>query len=320
MSSLPCLPREGSLILPETLSVLAEEYHKDALRVRGVRDESAKAERPYLRRFFEYFGPPDTPESLFTAICPDSVTNCLIQYASRYGPGSRSCMQKTVRLFLRFAYLSGYLEADFSALSPSVRSPRMGKVARSIPSECIDALISGIGQETAADIRDSAMICLLSTYGVRGVQIRRLCLEDIDWAKSRIHFPAVKRGRSVEQHLTAKAGNRLADYITNARPSSPCSEVFLRLCEPFEPIAHPRQLSRIIRRRMVQVGVELPEGVPYGSHCFRHAFASRLYGRVPFMDVVNMLGHRDPSTTLIYGKVDVANLQRAALPWPGGAQ
>lgn len=320
MSSLTCLSDDRPLVLPETLSALAEEYHKDALRVRGVLDETAKAERPYLKRFFDYFGPPDSPESLFTAICPDSVIDCLIQYASQYGPGSRCCMQTTVRLFLRFAYLSGYLDSDFSALSPSARSPRMGKVARSIPPESIDALISSIGRETSADIRDSAMICLLSTYGVRGVQVRRLCLEDIDWVQSRIHFPAVKRGRSVEQHLTAKAGNRLADYITKARPSSPCSEVFLGLREPFEPIAHPRQFSRIIRKRMAQAGVELPEGVAYGSHCFRHAFASRLYGRVPFNDIVDMLGHRDPSTTLIYGKVDVANLQRAALPWPGGVQ
>ena len=319
MNSLSCSPKEGRLDIPETLSALAEEYHRYALRVRGVLNESAKAERPYLKRFLEYFGQSDSPNSLFAAICPDSVTDCLIQYASQYGPGSRCCMQNTVRMFLRFCYLSGYLESDFSALSPSVHSPRMGKVVRGIPPECIETLISSIGSETPADIRDSAMIYLLSTYGVRGVQIRRLRLKDIDWVGDRIHFPAVKRGRSVEQHLTAKAGNRLTNYIINARPPSPCPEVFLRLREPFQPIAHPRQLSRIIRNRMIQVGIELPDGVPYGSHCFRHAFASRLYGRVPFMDIVNMLGHRDPSTTLIYGKVDVANLQKAALPWPGGA-
>jgi len=319
MNSLPCSTVEGPLVLPSTLPALAEEYHNDALRVRGVMEQTANAERPYLKRFFEYYGPPNSPESLFAAIFPNSIAGCLVWYASRYGPGSRRCMQKTVRLFLRFSYLSGYLQADFSALSPSVRSPRMGKIARSIPSGCMDALISSIGHDTPVDLRDSAMICLLSTYGIRGVQVRRLCLEDIDWAKSRIYFSAVKRGRPVEQHLVAKAGNRLADYITNARPSSSCKEVFLTLREPFEPIAHPRQLSRIIRRRMQQAGVELPEGVPYGSHCFRHAFATRLYGRVPFKDVVDMLGHRDPSTTLIYGKLDVETLQKAALPWPGAA-
>jgi integrase len=229
-------------------------------------------------------------------------------------------MQDTVRMFLRFAYLSGYLEADLSALSPSFFAPRMGKIARVIPPESVDTLITAIGNDNPADLRDSAMICLLSTYGVRGVQIRRLCLDDIDWAESLIRFPAAKRGRRIEQHLTAKAGNRLADYICKGRPSAPCSEVFLTLDEPFQPIGHSRQLSLIIRTRMLQAGITLPEGVRYGSHCFRHAFAARMYGRVPFKDVVDMLGHRKPSTTLIYGKLDVATLQQAALPWPGGEQ
>ncbi len=307
------------LVFPPTLAALAEQYHAHAVRVRGVIETSANAERPYLKRFFDELGPPATPAALFTAIGPDSVTKCLIRYASDHGAGSRRCMQKTVRLFLRFAYLAGYLVADLSALSPSVRSPRMGKVARAIPPECIEAVVAGIGGDAPADLRDRAILCLLSTYGVRGVQIRRLRLEDVDWAQSRVHFPAVKGGRSVEQHLSAKAGNRLADYLRKGRPPCPCREVFLSTCEPFGPLVHPRQLSRILRQRLEQASVKLPQGVAYGSHCFRHAFATRLYGRVPFKDLVDMLGHRDPSTTLIYGKVDVATLAKAALPWPGGA-
>ncbi len=302
------------------LAELADDYRSHAMRVRGVVETSADAERPYLKRFFAWFGPPDSSAELFSRINADSVTQCLIDYGSKYGSGSRSSMQNTVRLFLRFAYHAGYMARDLSALSPSVRVLRMGRVVRSIPVECIETLQNSICGVTSADLRDRAIICLLSTYGVRGVQVRRLRLEDVDWPRERIHFPAVKRSRAVEQHLTVNAGNRLAEYLRKGRPSSYHREVFLHINDPFGPIAHPRQLSRIIRRRMVKAGVELPEGVGYGSHCFRHAFASRMYGRVPFKDVVDMLGHRDPSTTLIYGKVDVANLQRAALPWPGGAR
>ena len=71
---------------------------------------------------------------------------------------------------------------------------------------------------------------------------------------------------------------------------------------------------------MEQAGLKLPEGLRYGSHGFRHAFATRMVGQVPFKELVDMLGHRDPSTTLLYGKVDVAALRKAALPWPGGAR
>jgi len=319
MSALSCSTGAESLVLSSTLSELAECYLVHAVRVRGVLKTSAEAERPYLRRFFDWFGPEERPERVLAAITPDSIMKGLEGYATEHGHGSRRCMQKTVRLFLRFAYLAGYLKADFSALSPSVHTPRMGKLARAIPPDCIDRLVAEIVGDTPADLRDRAILCLLSTYGIRGVQLRHLHLEDVDWAGSRIHFPAAKGGRAVEQHLTDTAGNRLADYLSRGRPVCSCSEVFLTTREPFGPILHPRALSRILRNRMEQVGVELPEGVRYGSHGFRHAFAVRLCGQVPFKDLVDMLGHRDPSTSLIYGKSDVATLALAALPWPGGA-
>ncbi|NCC51145.1 MAG: hypothetical protein EOM20_08015 [Spartobacteria bacterium] len=209
----------GGLILPENLPDLAEQYYNYALTTRGVSEETAKAERPYLKRFFDYFGPPDSSAEFFEKVCPETVTDCLVKYAAVWNAGSRCGMQKTVRLFLRFAYLVGYLQTDLSALSPSVRSPRMGKITRAISSEDIDRLVSSIGTGKPGDYRDVAIICLLSTYGVRSVQIRRLRLEDVDWVHSRIHFCAVKGGRPIKQHLTAKAGNRLIDYITKGRPA-----------------------------------------------------------------------------------------------------
>lgn len=304
---------------PETLEDLVKQYWRHAVHDRGVQEETAQAEQLYLRRFFDWFGPPDSPIRLFAAINPDSIAACLSSYASGHGPGSRGNMQTAVRLFLRFAHFHGYLKADWSILCPVPRIRRMGKVARAIPPECIERMVSRLDGDCAADLRDRALLALLSTYGVRGVQVRRLHLCDIDWERNRIHFAAAKGGRPIEQHLTAYAGNRLADYVHRGRPASSCPEVFLHLQEPFGPLRRPCELSRILRQRIKQAGITLPDGVSYGSHGFRHAFASRLCGRVPFKDIVDMLGHRDPSSTLIYGKVDLKALAKAALPWPGGA-
>jgi len=93
-------------------------------------------------------------------------------------------------------------------------------------------------------------------------------------------------------------------------------EVFLTLTTA-AALPHSASLSKIIHRRLQRAKVPVPDGVSRGTHGLRHAFAVRMTGQVPFKDVVDMLGHRDPSSTLIYAKIDVQTLQQAALPWPG---
>jgi len=78
---------------PQTLKELAEQFCWHAVHVRGVLDETAKARQLYLWRFFDWFGPPESPTILFAAITPDSITKCLASYASKHGPGSRGHMQ-----------------------------------------------------------------------------------------------------------------------------------------------------------------------------------------------------------------------------------
>ena len=319
LASVPC-PSVAPAVAPPSLSVLGEQYRRHALGVRSVSADTVAEELLYLTRLFDHFGPPGTPTELFAALDPDAVSRFLVRYAEEHTPGSRRWMQVSLRSFLRFAYQCGYLERDLSGIVPAVRARRLGHVPRGLPAECIAALNTRLEPDTPAGLRDTAMICLLSTYGVRGVQIRRLRLDQLDCVGSRIHFPAAKGGRPIVQHLTPEAGNRLADYLAHGRPDSPCPEVFLTAHEPYRPLPCASHLSAVLRRRMEQLGLTLPEGVSHGTHGFRHAFATRLTGRVPFKDIADLLGHRDPSSTLIYGKVDLDALREAALPWPGGGR
>jgi len=298
------------------LRALRERYRHYALTIRSISEAWIGTQFIYLDRLFGFLGSPRTSTELFDRLDQTALTKFLVDYAPRYGPGSRRDMHGTARVFLRFAYEERFMARDLSALVPTVRRQALGHLPRALPRRCIVALEASIERCDSAGRRDAAMVCLLSTYGVRGAQIRRLLLEHIDWDRERIHFPACKQGRAIEQHLTAKAGNRLADYIANGRPESPHREVFL-LHPAAAPMAQPRQLSRIIHLRLKQGNVSVPRGVSRGTHGFRHAFATRMVGRVPFKDLVDMLGHRNASNTLIYAKVDVRTLQQAALPWPG---
>jgi integrase len=304
--------------VPLSLSALSDQYREHALTIRSIAEETLQTELIYLQRLFDFFGSPPLAKTLFAKLSLAAIHTFLTQYAKTHGPGSRRWMQWVLRSFLRFAYQSSYLKRDLSPLVPLVRTPRMAHLPRALPEECIRALDAGIQPNSPKGLRDAAIVSLLITYGVRGVQIRRLCLHHLDWEHSRIHFPAAKGGSPIAQHLTPKAGNRLAHYILHGRPSSSHPEVFLTQNPPFRPLTRASYLSDLIRKRIAELGLKLPPGVPAGAHSFRHAFASRMIGRVPFKDLVDMLGHRDPSSTLIYGKIDHAALQEAALPWPGG--
>lgn len=307
--------------IPLPLRSLIEQFCSDAFQVRGLMKETIRANLCYLCRFLCYFGPPESCEKLFQAVSPESIRHFLREYsAAKYGSDSLHNMQILLRSFLRFAYRFSLIDRDLSALVPTRKIRRLGTVPRSLPDECIARLRSGMDRSTAPGLRDSAIICLLAIYGVRGVQIRRLRLADIDWRNDRIHFPVAKGGRSIEQHLVPEAGNLLSEYVRCARPESEHPETFLTLREPFRPLANAAYLSGTLSQHIERLGLVLPDGVSHGTHGFRHAFATRMVGKIPFKDLVDQLGHRAPASTLIYGKVDLDGLRHAALPWPGGEQ
>ena len=77
-------------------------------------------------------------------------------------------------------------------------------------------------------------------------------------------------------------------------------------------------ISRIVRSRSEQAGIELPSTVD--AHLLRHSLATQLVRRRrPINEVADLLGHRSIDTTAIYVKVALPQLADVALPFPGDA-
>ena len=98
---------------------------------------------------------------------------------------------------------------------------------------------------------------------------------------------------------------RLSDYLRLERPAG-CArpEVFVGAAPPHHPFRRSAELSGMIATRLRRAGLQVPEGVPKGTHGFRHAFASRLCGKIPVNHISDMLGHRDPSSVMVYAKIN----------------
>ena len=151
------------------------------------------------------------------------------------------------------------------------------------------------------------MILMAASLGVRVSEIAALSLEHVDWVRGVVSFPAIKNQEVLPLPLSRPLIEALADYLKNERPAgSPYRNVFLALTPPLTPLA-PVSVSTVISRRMHRAGIR------GSAHRLRHAFASELLrSGVSFPTLQDLLGHSHISSTLIYTKIDVVQLQDVA--------
>ena len=78
---------------------------------------------------------------------------------------------------------------------------------------------------------------------------------------------------------------------------------------PIRPLDR-RALGKIVRDRLASLGIVTGKR---GTHALRHAAAQHLLDQGMSMKVIgDFLGHRDPSSTAIYAKVNLAALREVA--------
>jgi integrase/recombinase XerD len=238
-------------------------------------------------------------------------------FAMRAAAGLRRRSLKDVaerlRSLMRFLHRTGRVGID---LAPRVMGPVL-YAYESIPSALTAEQIAAVLQCTRKDRspmghRDYAILLLLSTYGLRDGEIKRLRLEDIDWRAETLHIRHSKTGANSQLPLLGEVGEALLDYLLHGRPKTEAREVFIRTRAPYRPLA---AIYSEIRRRLADVGVKPPGKC--GAHTFRHARAvSLLRASVSRKVIGDILGHRSEEATIPYLKLATEDLRAIALELP----
>lgn len=164
-------------------------------------------------------------------------------------------------------------------------------------------------------LRDHAVLLLLSVYGLRSGEVRSLRLDDINWQEGRIRVVRSKSGKQEKLPLEPTVGNAIARYLREGRPASPSRIIFLRLRAPIRPLS-PSGLHYIVKRQYRGL---LTPAKGRGPHGLRHACARHLIeAGLTFKETGDHLGHRSVESTRVYAKIDLTSLRRVALGSLGG--
>jgi site-specific recombinase XerD len=233
---------------------------------------------------------------------------------------SRSSVRLTatvLRSYFRFLAARGECRPELYLAVPSVTRRHPAPLPRHASAATIERIIASCDAvSTPVGLRDRAIILLLARLGLRAGDIRRLRLDDIDWANALIYVHGKGR-RTASLPLPQDAGDAVLAYIEHGRPMVAQECLFLRVQAPHTPLASSAEISGIVSRVLARGGIT---GVPTGAHMFRHSLATTMLRTGASLESVGaVLRHQSPGTTAIYAKVDAPMLMRVAQPWPGDA-
>lgn len=240
-----------------------------------------------------------------------------VQYRAARGSRKTAAYACTaLRSFLDYARYRGAITINLSAAVPSVANWSMPSIPRSIAPDHLRRVLVSCNRRSAVGSRDYAILLLLARLGLRAGAIVALELDDVDWQAATLRV----RGKGGHAHmlpLPVEVGEAIAAYLKIGRPISTNRKLFLRSRAPIQGFKSSVAVLSVVRHALIRAGIESPSK---GAHQFRHALACEMLRHgASLPEIGQILDHRNPQTTAIYAKVDLASLHALALAWPGGA-
>lgn len=109
--------------------------------------------------------------------------------------GTRTAAISHIRTFLRFLHWGGHHEQDLAPVVPTTPYWRLAHLPPRLSWDDVRRAIDAIGKATPIDLRDRAVLLLLTTTGIRNGELRALQLQDIDWRASEVFVRRTKGKR-----------------------------------------------------------------------------------------------------------------------------
>jgi site-specific recombinase XerD len=276
---------------------------------RGLSEESIIATESFCKKFLLFIY--DSGCNKMAKLNRSVIHKFIVSEGESY---ARNTMQRhcsMLRGFLEYLYSSRKIRAPFSTIVIMPKIYQHEKCPRFLKDEEVRAMLSSVDQSTAIGKRNYAILLMLANYGVRGIEIARLQLDDIAWRSQKLYIRGRKAGNNSVYPLTPSVANAIVVYLKESRyPNSTHRQLFLNHVAPFRPITTV-VVQQVVQKYLRLTGLD-PEG--RGAHVLRHSCAQRLLEEEFSIKVIgDYLGHRSLDTTQRYIKIDIKHLREVAL-------
>ena len=182
---------------------------------------------------------------------------------------------------------------------PSILSAHQISAIDKFRQECTSAL----------DLRDSAMVMVGLTLGLRTSDTINLKLGDIDWIHKEVHIIQCKTKVPITLPLRTDVGNAIFRYLKYGRPASDSEYVFIRHRAPYGKLS-----GKLCSNALNSISQRCGFDSAGSFHILRRTFATNiLKNHAGIERVIDALGHQDSTTVNRYLAFDEMNMKKCPL-------
>ncbi|MHB1713056.1 MAG: tyrosine-type recombinase/integrase [Acidimicrobiales bacterium] len=272
---------------------------------RGLAPATIESKLKFLQPFLLWLPVHDLRDAT-----PEHFSDYLrVEVAGRWSRVTIADWASVVRCFFRFAESQHWCAPGLAATIDSPRLYKHERLPRGPKWSEVQQLVASASGDTPMDIRDRAMLLLLTVHGLRSGEVRHLRLDDIDWEQETIRIFRSKQRRTQYYPLIPAVGDAILRYIREVRPSTRYREIFFCSNHPHKPLTRGG-LHAMVRDRFHKIGLMLPR---CGPHALRHSCATYLLAEGFLLkEIGDHLGHTSALSTEVYAKVDLHALREVS--------
>jgi integrase len=316
MPVLEILRAEGVIArAPAPTSPIADELSRYDTHMRNARGLAAGTRRGRLRILQRLLRSQFARQPVVvSSLKPEDVRQFIGDQLQRLGTTSNAItIASALRAYLRYRATCGDAVQPLLAVIASPAHWSMASLPRGLTPEEVARLLNAFTDALPSPKRGYAVVRLALDLGLRGIEISRLQLADIDWRQGTVTLKHTKSRRQDRLPLPVMTGRALEAYLRHERPTTRDTAVFVRRLAPHDKPIGVDAIRRIVRDAFRRAGIQ------HGRcHALRHTVACRIINQGgSIKEVADVLRHRSLNTSMIYAKVDHGALSDVALPWPG---
>ncbi|MBR4382911.1 MAG: tyrosine-type recombinase/integrase [Selenomonadaceae bacterium] len=207
----------------------------------------------------------------------------------------------SVKIFFRWLSQEGLFANIADHLKTGVK-PAHGHKKDALDVDQCRNLVANVKGDSVKDLRDKAILTLMTTAGVRTIEVVRANVADIRFERGKVFLYVTGKGHTEADDkvlLSKQAHAAIREYLKARGRVQSSDPLFVSTSRRNKNARLETQtVSRLVKRNLREIGLDSPR---LTAHSLRHAVATNLiFAGVELPKVQMTLRHRSLSTTMIY--------------------